>query len=112
MVGTEKGPDSTVMIRDSAMQPNRDSANSHDRAVIRHRLGGDRLAGSTAASIVGDKLAPVDTEMGRNEPVEGSRPGRRGAPAGLGVVVAVRADSSSALGPRATRLANHPRRGT
>jgi hypothetical protein len=41
MVGTEKRPDSTVMIRDSAMQPNSDAASAHDKPVM---LGSDRFA--------------------------------------------------------------------
>jgi hypothetical protein len=47
MVGTEKRPDSTVMIRDSAMQPNRDAASAHDKPVIRHRW---EATGSLTAS--------------------------------------------------------------
>jgi hypothetical protein len=34
MLGTEKRHDGNVMIRASAMRPNRDSASSRDKAVI------------------------------------------------------------------------------
>jgi hypothetical protein len=37
MLGTEKGRDGNVMVRDHATQPNRDSISPHDNAVIRRR---------------------------------------------------------------------------